>query len=322
MPVFTDSMLVGEVVRRAEEQLHDRVLFTPLMWLGNSEHHLDFAGTMSASPRAYIDLLVDMIENFITHGFQRIVLVNGHGGNNVPASRRLFEVRQKHRQRDDLLLLFACYWALGAEPHEADPSIEQQAMGHACEWETSMILALAPQLVGDYQKAATVDPAATFDPAQRAWTTKDRSAAGHIGNPRVATAAKGETLLALFTADVVDILRRDRLGRQPLERMNRPFASLDEIERLVAALSRSHAAVETVDARGASDGRPVARWRVSRRTSAGRGCAKASAATTAPAAWRIPPRRLSRDRSPGFTSVFIGKYLAEIPRRSGRLGWR
>ncbi len=208
LPVFTDSMLVGEIVRRAERQLHDRVLFAPVMWLGNSAHHMDFAGTMTASPRVYIELLGDMVENFLAHGFRRIVLVNGHGGNNVPGQQALFEVRQRHRQRDDLLLLFACYWALGGRPSEADGSIEQQAMGHACEWETSMILALAPQLVGDYSKAAAVDPAGPFDPAQRTWTTKDRTSIGHIGNPAAANAAKGEVILATFTADVVRLLER------------------------------------------------------------------------------------------------------------------
>jgi creatinine amidohydrolase len=81
-------------------------------------------------------------------------------------------------------------------------------MGHACEWETSMILALRPELVGDYRAAANVSPAGHFDPAHRAWITKDRSAAGHIGNPSIATKAKGETLLNLFTTDVVQLLQR------------------------------------------------------------------------------------------------------------------
>src|SRR5262249_48106835 len=139
LPVFTDSILMGEIARRAEEQLRQVALFAPVMWLGNSEHHLDFPGTMSASPRAYIDLVAEMAENFLAHGFRRVVVANGHGGNNVPGRQALFEVRQRHRQRSDLLLLFSCYWALGAEPHLADKSIEQQAMGHACEWETSMI---------------------------------------------------------------------------------------------------------------------------------------------------------------------------------------
>jgi len=208
LPVFTDSILVGEITRRAEAQLADRLLLAPVMWLGNSHHHMDFPGTLSASPRTYLELVTDLVENFIAHGFRRIVIVNGHGGNNVPAQQAIFEVRQRHRRRDDLLLLFSPYWALGSRPHEVDPKIEQHAMGHACEWETSMILALAPQLVGDYKNARPVDPRGTFDPASRAWTTRDRSTAGHIGNPQIATAEKGETLLSVFTDDVVNLLRR------------------------------------------------------------------------------------------------------------------
>src|SRR5437667_5881992 len=66
MPLFTDSLLLGEVVRRVKEPLGSRVLFTPLMWLGNSHHHLDFPGTLSASPRVYLDMLIDLAENLIT----------------------------------------------------------------------------------------------------------------------------------------------------------------------------------------------------------------------------------------------------------------
>src|SRR5438128_345904 len=110
MPLFTDSMLLGEIVRRTAEQLGEHVLFAPLMWLGNSEHHLDFAGTLSAAPRTYLDLLNDLLENFIQHGFRRLVFINGHGGNDVPGRQAVFEVRQRHRQRGDLLLLFATYW--------------------------------------------------------------------------------------------------------------------------------------------------------------------------------------------------------------------
>ena len=168
MPVFTDSLLLGEVVRRVSDVMRDRVLFVPLMWLGNSHHHLDFAGTMSASPRVYLDLLADLTENLITHGFRRIVLLNGHGGNIVPASQALFEVRQKFRTRNDLLLLSATYWTLGGKPHEVDKSIKQQRMGHACEWETSMMLRIAPQLVGDLTKVEPVPFGNAFEPPARA----------------------------------------------------------------------------------------------------------------------------------------------------------
>src|SRR3982751_4287816 len=110
LPLFTDSMLLGAIIRRASQRLDGRVLFAPLMWLGNSDHHLDFPGTLSAPPRTYLDLLGGLMENFIQHGFRRIVFVNGHGGNEVPGRQAVFEVRQRHRERSDLLLLFATYW--------------------------------------------------------------------------------------------------------------------------------------------------------------------------------------------------------------------
>jgi creatinine amidohydrolase len=208
MPLFTDSLLLGEVIRRVGEQLHDRVLFTPLMWLGNSEHHLDFPGTMTASPRLYLDLLRDMVENFVFHDFRRIVLVNGHGGNIVPAQQALFELRQKHRSRSDLLLLSTTYWTLGGQPHAHDKSLVQNRMGHACEWETSMMLRIAPHLVGDLKQVEALEFGNPFEPAHRAWITKDRTAAGHIGDPRGATAEKGEILFRTFAADVTALLQR------------------------------------------------------------------------------------------------------------------
>jgi creatinine amidohydrolase len=208
LPVFTDSMLLGEVVRRGAERLGDRVLWTPLTWLGNSHHHIDFAGTMSAGPRLYLDLLGELLENLLTHGFRRLVLLNGHGGNIVPAAQATFEVRQRHRQRADLLLLAATYWTLGPNPAGAGVAFEQARMGHACEWETSMILRLAPQLVGDLTAIEPVPFGAAFEPAGRAWITRDRSAPGHIGNPRLAGAEKGEVLFRGFTDNLVAFLER------------------------------------------------------------------------------------------------------------------
>jgi creatinine amidohydrolase len=208
MPLFTDSLLLGEVVRRASERLRGRVLFTPLMWLGNSEHHLDFPGTMTASPRVYLDLLKDLVENFLFHGFRRLVLLNGHGGNIVPSQQALFEVRQRHRERNDLVLLAATYWTLGTKPRQVEPSLVQDSMGHACEWETSMMLRLAPHLVGDYAAAPNVPQGNPYEPGHQAWITKDRSEIGHIGQPQQATAEKGEILFRVFSEDVVKFLER------------------------------------------------------------------------------------------------------------------
>jgi creatinine amidohydrolase len=126
----------------------------------------------------------------------------------VPGKQVVFETRQRYRQRDDLLLLLSTYWSLGGRPWETMPDLHQREMGHACEWETSMMLQIAPELVGNYGEAATVPFGKPFLPASRGWVTQDRSEPGHIGSPQLATAAKGEHLLATFSDNVVALIER------------------------------------------------------------------------------------------------------------------
>ena len=208
MPVFTDSMLLGEIVRRTHEKFADRVLVAPVQWLGNSDHHMDFPGTLSARPRVYLDLLNGLIDDFVRHGFRRIVFVNGHGGNDVPGKQAVFEARQRYRERTDLLLLFATYWNLVADPATSHPGLEQTRMGHACEWETSMVLRLRPDLVVDHKSVEPVPFGNSFEPASRGWVMPDRSSAGHIGDPRIASAEKGEALFAAFDEGLTQLIDR------------------------------------------------------------------------------------------------------------------
>lgn len=208
LPLFTDSLLLGEIMRRMPARFAKQVLFAPLTWLGNSDHHLDFAGTLSAPPRVYLDTLIGLAENFVQHGFRRIVFINGHGGNDVPGKQAVFELRQRQRQRPDLLFLLGTYWNLAPQTRSLPAGLVQSQMGHACEWETSMMLRIAPQLVGDYQKTKTVDFGNPFEPASRGWITKDRTKPGHIGSPQAASEAKGEELLKMFTGDVAGLLDR------------------------------------------------------------------------------------------------------------------
>jgi len=209
MPVFTDSMLLGEVIRRVKlAPVASNVLFAPLQWLGNSHHHIDFPGTISASARVYLDMLKDFAECFIRHGFTRFVYVNGHGGNIVPGQQALYELKQQYRDRNDLLLVSLTYWD-SADPTKAIPGLTQKNMGHACEWETSMVLRLRPELViGPVRDVPEVPFGQGFTPGHRAWVMPDRSEPGHVGTPSQATAEKGEALFTLFAGAVASYLDR------------------------------------------------------------------------------------------------------------------
>jgi creatinine amidohydrolase len=208
LPFCTDSLLTGEIARRAEVALGTKALFAPLLWLSNSHHHLDFPGTVSAEPRVYLDLLCGLLDNFIAHGFTRLVLLNGHGGNDVPGRQAVFEIRQRHRHRKDLLLLLITYWNTNDKTSQSHPDLKQTVMGHACEWETSMVLRLAPHLVKDYRCVTPQEPGKAFAPAERGWVMPDRSEHGHVGDPREATAEKGEALLHTFTHGIVEFIER------------------------------------------------------------------------------------------------------------------
>lgn len=207
LPLLTDSLLLTEIVNRVEREFSKQLLVAPLMWLGNSHHHLDFPGTLSGEPRVWLDLLSGLIDNFIHHGFRRIFILNGHGGNDVPGKQAIFELRQRYRTRAELLLLFATYWSFAPEV-ATSLQLEQPEMGHAGEWETSMMLRIHPELVDSHQQVDEVPAGNPFLPAQRAWIMPDRSLAGHVGKPSVANAKKGEQLFATFSASVSSFVHR------------------------------------------------------------------------------------------------------------------
>jgi creatinine amidohydrolase len=212
LPIATDSLLLGEVIRRVHPRIDREVLFAPLLWLGNSHHHLEYSGTLSAGPRTYLDLIGDLIENFLRHGFRRIFFLNGHGGNITPAKQAVFEARQRHRDRTDLLLLFASYWDF-ARPEQTRTDIVQSAVGHACEWETSMMLVSRPDLVRPFHHLKPKNVEYSFEPAYRGWITQERKALnaeapGHLGHPSAASAEKGEHLLACYSDGVEAFLKK------------------------------------------------------------------------------------------------------------------
>ena len=99
-------------------------------------------------------------------------------GTSCRPARRFSRPASGIESASELLLLSATYWLLGSRPNEVEPTFVQDRMGHACEWETSMILKLSPSLVGDLKAIEPVPFGNPFEPATRGWITKDRSDSG------------------------------------------------------------------------------------------------------------------------------------------------
>jgi creatinine amidohydrolase len=209
LPLLTDTMIGAEIARRAQAELEDVALFLPMLWVGASDHHLHFPGTVSLHNDTYQQMLVDILESLIGNGFRRIVLLNSHGGNAAPGSAALYEIQMRRREEKDLWLVLATWFALAAPQIAAIDALEQKRVSHACELETSMILYLRPELVRlENARGATRPSSSEFSgrvTVRRPF--EHTSITGALGHPELATPEKGEELFAVAVEQVVACIR-------------------------------------------------------------------------------------------------------------------
>jgi creatinine amidohydrolase len=204
LPVFTDSILVGAVAEGVERDLPERVLLLPVLWLGASEHHLPFGGTLTATLATYETLLVELLAPLLRDGFRRVMLLNGHGGNIDPlhvALRRLDTAFPK------AVLTGAAYWELAEAEVAALCEGPRKSMGHACEIETSMVLALRPELVRT--DLIRDDPDDTPAALKGLFWARDfgrRTDHGAVGHPERADAARGRKMLEAIVRKVTAVV--------------------------------------------------------------------------------------------------------------------
>ncbi|MFJ6064118.1 creatininase family protein [Streptomyces tendae] len=162
LPMGTDTLLVEEVLDRAlavldQEPSAPEVVRLPALPFGHSPHHL-FAAAVSLSAATLGAVLDDVLDSLVTSGYRRVMVVNGHGGNDE--IMRLAVKRFALRAR---VTVAACsYWTVTAEEEEAGrPDVTP---GHAGWFETSLMLAARPELVRTPVPARTpVEPPPLFD---------------------------------------------------------------------------------------------------------------------------------------------------------------
>jgi len=195
LPVQVDALLVGEVARRAAEQAAARrpVLVLPTIWTGLAEHHMSFGGTITLAVATFTALLRDVCASLRRHGFRKILLLNGHGGNVAALTVIVGELAPDI----DAAIATATYFQ-AAQPEFSGILEHQSGIRHACEGETSMLLALRPDLVDQDAMRALSAPAEGLGPVGGVYRWRPMQAwseSGVIGRPSAATAEKGERLL-------------------------------------------------------------------------------------------------------------------------------
>jgi creatinine amidohydrolase len=212
LPTATDALQVEAIAMAVESQLSNAVLLMPTLWLGSSDHHIDFPGLLSVGGELYSHMIRSIARCLLHAGFTKQLFLNGHGGNAVPIQQALGDFCNEDERADAAYLMLANWWSICRDaiaPAKLD--IIQPGVNHACEYETSLMLHLHPNWVN---LAETKDRPPVLDSV---WTKSGkvtwfarfarRTAGGATGYSTRATAEKGRIIFDAAVADLVTFLK-------------------------------------------------------------------------------------------------------------------
>ena len=184
LPVNTDASCCFAIARRAAETVDEfPVLVLPLIWTGYSPHHMAYPGTITLKYHTFVEVLTQVATSVHTHGFKKILFLNGHGGNSAVVAA----MRTKLAYEEGVSVLGYDYWELPPFPEETRSVLQTDKgfVGHAAEFETSLQICLQPELV---------------DMGAAVWVP------GVFGDPTAATREKGERLFNAAVNALITIL--------------------------------------------------------------------------------------------------------------------
>ncbi|SIQ89692.1 creatinine amidohydrolase [Haladaptatus litoreus] len=192
LPLGTDFMAAQAVAHTVSDR--EDVVCLPTIPVGVSEHHRQFDGTLWTAPETFENYIGDIVASIASHGVQKVVVVNGHGGN----SGALQRVARRLRREE---IAFAVPWNWWSGIGEILDDEFGVGITHADEIETSMLLAIAENLV---REAALEDAEAgagetwgkDVHGANVGFDTVDFSESGVVGHPTEGSKAAGERLLS------------------------------------------------------------------------------------------------------------------------------
>jgi creatinine amidohydrolase len=225
MPLEVDRFLTEEVCVEVGRRAADRVLVLPAVAYGLNLHHMDFPGTIHVEPEVFLAFCLCITKSVAYHGFEKILLVNGHGSN----APLVDLVARKTVLSTDSLCAAVNYFALASEAFEKVR--ETSVIAHADEFETSLYLYLAPNRArmdrafadsdraGEYLSSdSTSNYPVRFSDYWGRWTE-----IGVHGDPTAATAEKGQVIFEAAVSNLIKLVdewrawpiaeRRDRHGR-------------------------------------------------------------------------------------------------------------
>ncbi len=219
LPVEVDSRLGEEVASRTARKVAARgqaIVVLPVLWTGLSEHHMSFSGTVTLDFPVFSAMVEGVVRSVLRDGFKRVVLLNAHGGN----ENALRTITDDLTPKLGVPIVQFTYWYAAAVAI-AKILETQGGLQHACEAETSMMMAVRPELVAENRIPLakvnmTPDIGDVVGGGVYRWRAIGaRSASGVIGNPEAASKEKGERLFDAISDALADKLCNAELWNLP-----------------------------------------------------------------------------------------------------------
>nr|WP_314069962.1 creatininase family protein [uncultured Roseococcus sp.] len=212
-----DMVLGGTVALETARRLAEageRVIVTPVCWAGLAEHHMAFGGTVTLDHATFQAVLRHVVRSAVRHGFRRIFLMNGHGGNAEAIGTAATDLAAEFGVR----VGGGTYWHM--VPEVIEPLLERQpTLMHACEAETSMMMHLSPDSLRPDQLSKAHGPSSSRVPGQPPGLLMRRpfrefTKTGVVGDARVASAEKGAKLVEAISAKCAELLANPELWKE------------------------------------------------------------------------------------------------------------
>ena len=211
LPLDVDLFLCESVCLEAARRAAGAALVLPPVPYGLNLHHIDFPGTIHVEPEVFIAFCLNVTKSVAYHGFEKILLVNGHGSN----APLIDLVARRTTLETDSLCAATTYLSLAAEAFRevADTPV----MAHADEIETSLYLHLAPErvrmaeagagtdIMGCYLSSDSTSPLVRFNDYWSRWTDL-----GVHGDARTATAEKGRVAFEAAVGRLIELVEEWR----------------------------------------------------------------------------------------------------------------
>lgn len=195
LPLATDTLIAEGILDHAQklDQSADPILRLPPLWIGASAEHADRPGTISVEPEALIAQIEAIGEGLARAGVKRLLMFNGHGGNIAAAAIAALKLRTRFA-----MLAASAHWLdYGLPPDMESPAGAKEDV-HGGWIETSVMLHLAPALVGKGAAAEPKPPAPSLfpsGPVNWGWMTSDLAPDGWIGRADLADVSLGKAMV-------------------------------------------------------------------------------------------------------------------------------